>query len=263
MAATGTPPIFYVLVGKREPSPLILAEFELPHAEAANAVAAVRASLDGGGGGGGGGGGDGNGEQQRQQRDVETGGDGDYGVATLDKDGLWFAAAFGRGKDDAETERRRARTETVVRTVADAFAARIGTARARGVARRYAFNAEFAPVLRRLLEAETVAAASFVQSGKAVEEDAASTAAVKRLASELDKAKAAAQKTIETAAARGTKLMDVAGTSESLANASTQFRGSATALRRQLWWDKIKVQAMIVGVCAVLILIIVWAVRKK
>lgn len=68
---------------------------------------------------------------------------------------------------------------------------------------------------------------------------------------------------VERVVARGEDLASMQVRSEQLANSSTQFRQSATRVRRQLWWKNTKLQIGVALLGTVIIGLIVWGVVKS
>jgi len=190
----------------------------------------------------------------------------------LERDGVVFVVAAparaAAGTDAAaEAGSRRAKADGVLKHLASEFASRIGAARARLATRRFAFNAEFAGVLRRALEgvqvhADASPANPFSIEDGVAEEGGRDSERLRRISAELARTKDAAAGALERAAERGMKLVDVASHSESLAQSSQEFRQSATALRRRMHWELVSGKACIVLVFVLLIILVVWLVKR-
>jgi len=123
--------------------------------------------------------------------------------------------------------------------IATQFEAQFGR-RARETSVPYSMNADFAPVLQRQLEAFS----NDRDKMRDVQQD-------------LDRVKGVMQENISLVLEGSEKLEHLVVQSEGLMDTSTSFRTGATRLKQQMWWNDIKVKALIVGICFFLLIIVV------
>jgi hypothetical protein len=145
------------------------------------------------------------------------------------------------------------RAKEFVEALPGAFAARIGVGRAKGATRRFAFNAEFSPTLRRLMERHDPA-----PGGEAGEVDAK----LRAVNEDLESAKGAVQRNIDLAVDRSQKLAGVHAHAEVLADSGKQFRQSASALQRQAFWQGAKTKIMLSAACVSILVLLVLLWRR-
>jgi len=130
------------------------------------------------------------------------------------------------------------------------FGNRIGISRAKGATRRFAFNAEFAPSIRRLVERI----------------DPPPTALDSKLADlneDLESAKTTGSKIIGLVVERDDKLRAAHKQSEVLGEMGDQFRAGATTLQRQAMWAGAKAKIAISLACVCMLCIFILIGRRR
>ena len=130
-----------------------------------------------------------------------------------------------------------------------AFAARIGLGRAKGATRRFAFNAEFSPTLRRLMEKHDPPADAL-------------DAKLREISDDLESAKGSVKRNLDMAVDRGQKLSSVNAHSEVLADAGEQFRLSSAVLHRQAFWQSARTKMAVTAACTCILVVIVLWMRR-
>lgn len=177
-----------------------------------------------------------------------------------DEDGILFMIAYvvtENNEDAAVTQEEKTKQthEQVLETVASYFNTRIGKARAKVATRRYAFHAEFSPILRRALEKAN-------QETLIMDEDEESTG-VKALQKKLDETTKSARSNITLMLDRGQKLANASRQSEELRDVSAQFKSNAATLKNMELWSLIKFRALMVILCILLVVIMYFSLAKK
>ncbi|GBG24318.1 Vesicle-associated membrane protein 714 [Hondaea fermentalgiana] len=111
---------------------------------------------------------------------------------------------------------------------------------ARDTSARYAFNADFAPVLRAQMEFFSAQGSSKLQE---VQES-------------LDNVKNVMQENISLVLERGDKLDDLVVQSEGLMDTSANFRSGASRLQQKLWWNDLKTKIIIAAIVVFVLLLL-------